>query len=430
MVCAMTYLNARVGKLRPTAVNTVLAEVKRLQASGRSVVSLMRGQPDTPTPGHIVEAAVKALRDGRTGYADIQGEPGLRRAVAEALHRDHGLTYDPDREILVSDGATLGLSTALATLIGPRDDVLRPDPVYDAYDSPIALWGGRPVPIASSLRDGRFAFSLDDLRRAAEPSTPAILLNKPWNYQWKFLERIYRTTPRAILLNTPWNPVGTVLTRDELAWIAEFAVERDLTIISDEIYEWLVYDGKRHVPAAAVSDAAKARTVLVNSLSKTYAMTGWRVGYVAGPAEVIAAMMLVLQQSSRGPATFVQDAAAVALRWDQSCVRQMAAEYQGRRDLVVERLKGIPGVSPLVPEGGLFVMVDVRGLGMPSDEVRSSLLHNEGVVVIHGAAYGPGGEGTLRVSFAAGGETLERGLERLREGLRRLSDRRSPEVSP
>jgi aspartate/methionine/tyrosine aminotransferase len=402
----MTRLNARVGVLKPTAVNTVLAEVKRLQASGRSVVSLMRGQPDTPTPAHVVEAAVKALRDGRTGYADNQGEPGLRRAVAEALERDHGLVYDPDREILVTDGATLGLSTALATLVGPGDDVLRPDPVYDAYDSPIALWGARHVPIASSLRGGRFAFEPDDLHRAAGPSA------------------------RAVLLNTPWNPVGTVLNRDELAWVAEFAAERDLTVISDEIYESLVYDGKRHVPAAAVSDAGKARTVLVNSLSKTYAMTGWRVGYVAGPAEVIAAMTLVLQQSSRGPATFVQDAAAVALRSDQLCVRRMAEEYQGRRDLVVERLGGIPGVSPVIPEGGLFVMVDVRGLGLPSDEVRASLLHDEGVVVIHGSAYGPGGEGTLRVSFAAGGATLERGLEHLREGLLRLSDRRPREVSP
>ena len=159
-------------------------------------------------------------------------------------------------------------------------------------------------------------------------------------------------------------------------------------------------------------------------------MTGWRVGYVAGRAEVIAAMSLVLQQSSRGPATFVQDAAAVALRSDQSCVRQMAYEYQGRRDRVVERLGGIAGVSPVVPEGGLFVMVDVRGLGLPSDEVRTSLLHNEGVVVIHGSAYGPGGEGTLRVSFAAGGATLDRGLERLREGLLRLSQSRPREVSP
>jgi aspartate/methionine/tyrosine aminotransferase len=160
---------------------------------------------------------------------------------------------------------------------------------------------------------------------------------------------------------------------------------------------------------------------VVNSLSKTYGMTGWRVGYCAAPAEVIRAMLLVLQQSSRGPATFVQDAAAVALLSDQQTVKRMNAEYQARRDLMVSKLRGIPGVVPLVPEGGLFVMVDVRGLEKSSDEVRRFLLHEAGVVVIHGAAYGPGGEGTLRVSFAAGGEILDKGCERLRQGLLRLA---------
>jgi aspartate/methionine/tyrosine aminotransferase len=192
-------------------------------------------------------------------------------------------------------------------------------------------------------------------------------------------------------------------------------------VISDEIYESLTYDGRRHVSPAAVSEKAHGQTILINSLSKRYAMTGWRVGFCAGPEKVIQAMLLVLQQSSRGPATFVQDAAACALSSDQECVRRMMAEYQARRDHVVERLCGIPNVEPLPCEGGLFVMVDIRKLGVPSDEVRKYLLRDVGVVVLHGAAYGPGGEGTLRVSFAAGGEILHRGLERLREGLMRLA---------
>src|SRR5262249_6214988 len=204
----------------------------------------------------------------------------------------------------------------------------------------------------------------------------------------------------------------------------DFAERHGLFVVSDEIYESLVYDGWRHVSPGSLSPAARERTLVVNSLSKTYAMTGWRVGYCAGPAEVVRAMLLVLQQSSRGPATFVQDAAACALRSDQECVRQMATEYQARRDLVVARLRGIPGVEPLLPEGGLFVMLDVRGLGRPSDEVRRFLLQEAGVVVIHGAAYGPGGEGTLRVSFAAGGSALEEGLGRLRDGLGRLAAER------
>ncbi len=393
-----TRLAPRVAGLRPTAVNQVLREVKQVQSAGGDLVSLMRGQPDTPTPSHIVEAAHQALRAGRTGYPDNQGEPGLRRAIAERLALDHGLEYDPNQEILVTDGATLGLSTALAALIEPGDEVLVPDPIYDAYESPIRLWGGRSVAVPSSVQQGRFCFRRDAL------------------------ERCYRPSVRIVLLNTPWNPVGTVLTRDELQDILDFAEAHDLFVLSDEIYEKLVYDGRTHLSPAALSTEARRRCIVVNSLSKTYAMTGWRVGYCAGSAEVIAAMGLVLQQSSRGPATFVQDAAEAALRSAQSCVQRMAEEYQARRGLVLERLRDIPGVEALTPEGGLFVMVDVRRLGRSSDEVRQYLLHEAGVVVIHGAAYGAGGEGTLRVSFAAGGETLERGLDRLRNGLLRLAE--------
>jgi aspartate aminotransferase len=393
-------LAERVSRLRTTAINQVLHEVRQVQAEGRSVVSLMRGQPDTPTAGHIVEAATKSLRDGRTGYPDSQGEPALRQAVAEKLKREQGLTYDPDREILVTDGATLGLATALATLVDPDRTVLVPDPVYDAYHAAIRLWGGEPTPVRATLRDGRFTLDREGFENAWVSGTD------------------------VILLNTPWNPVGTVLSRAEIVAIMEFAERKyfDNPVISDEIYESLVYDGRAHVSPAAVSPGARDRTVIINSLSKTYAMTGWRVGYCAGPEEIIQAMFLVLQQSSRGPATFVQDAATCALTSGQEYVRRMAAEYEVRRNLAVERLRGIPGVEPLVPEGGLFVMVDVRKLGYPSNEVRRFLLQEAGVVVVHGSAYGPGGEGTLRVSFAAGGETLESGLERLRNGLMRLAE--------
>ncbi len=387
----------RVSRLRPTAVNRVLQDVRQLQADGRSLVSLMRGQPDTPTPPHIVEAAIRSLRSGRTGYPDNQGEPALREAVAAKLHREQGLAYDPETEILITDGATQGVHAAFGALLEDERPVLLPDPIYDAYEAVIHLWGGRPAPVHARLCDGRFTITRGSLENARGAGKP------------------------IILLNTPWNPVGTVLTRDELTELMGFAAEADAPVLSDEIYETLVYDENRHVSPAAVSRDARERTILINSLSKTYAMTGWRVGYCAAPKAIIKAMVLVLQQSSRGPATFVQDAAVCALVSDQNCVRDMTTEYQARRDLVLERLRDIPGVLPLVPQGGLFVMVDVRGLNRPSDEIRRSLLHESGVVVLHGAAYGPGGEGTLRVSFAAGGEVLERGLERLRKGLQRLA---------
>jgi aspartate/methionine/tyrosine aminotransferase len=395
------HLAERVAALRPTAVNRVLAEVRQLQAEGRTLVSLMRGQPDSPTPPHIVLAAERALRDGHTGYPDNRGEPFLRQAVADKLLRDNGLTYDPATEILVTDGGTSGLFVALGVLLEPGDEVLVPDPIYDAYASPIALWGGRAVPVTTTIRSGRFGIERPALETACTPRS------------------------RVLLLNTPWNPTGSVLSRAELEECMDFARAHDLPVISDEIYETLVYDGNRHVSVPAAVPEARQRTIIVNSLSKTYAMTGWRVGYVAAGSELIQSMLLVLQQYSRGPAMFVQHAAACALSGSQDCVRAMTAEYQDRRDRVVTRLRGLPGIEPLVPEGGLFVMLDVRSLGMPSDEVRRYLLREDGVVVIHGSAYGAGGEGTLRVSFAGGGKALDEGLERLREGLKRLQSARA-----
>ena len=265
------------------------------------------------------------LRGARTGYADNRGEPALRRAVAEKLRRDQGLSYDPDREILITDGATLGLHAALgAAPLKPDGARVLPDPIYDAYAGPIELWGG------SHGRPGVRPATADSPLDGAASSSRRSCWASP--------------VRDVVLLNTPWNPVGTVLTRDELVDIMGFTKREywEYPVLSDEIYESLVYDGRRHVSPAAVSADARERTVVINSLSKTYAMTGWRVGYCAGPEAIIRAMLLILQQSSRGPATFVQDAAACALTSDQECVRRMTAEYQARRDRVVERLRGIP----------------------------------------------------------------------------------------
>lgn len=192
-------------------------------------------------------------------------------------------------------------------------------------------------------------------------------------------------------------------------------------MIADEIYEAIVYGEARHVSPAAAVPAMRGRTILVNALSKTYSMTGWRVGYCAAPADAIRAMFLVLQQSSRGPATFVQDAAAAALAGPQECVAEMRAEYAARRTRVLEGLSGIPGCQVLAPEGGFFAMADCRGLGLASNDIRQRLLRQHGVVTVHGSAYGPAGEGTLRVSFASGGATLSRGLERLARGLKEIA---------
>lgn len=389
-------LAPRAALLKPTAINTILAEVRELRAAGHPVVSLMRGEPDFRTPAHITAAATAALEIGRTAYPDNRGEPALRDAVAVKLARDNGLQYDPRTEILITTGATLGIHTALMALLAEGDGVLLPDPIYDAYQSPVLMAGGVVQPIRAQIVQDRFALTHDALEAAVTPAS------------------------RALILNSPWNPVGTMLRNTELWDIAECAARHDLTLISDEIYEAIAFDTNRHLSPAALSPDMRARTIVVNSLSKTYAMTGWRVGYCAAPAPIITAMLLVLQQSSRGPATFVQDAATEALTASQECVQEMQQQYARRRTQVVEALEGLPRARVLAPEGGFFAMVDVRGAGASSNDIRRHLLHDHGVAVVHGSAYGPGGEGTLRVSFASGGDALADGLDRLREGLSRL----------
>lgn len=379
--------------LKPTAVNKILAEMRELQAEGKSLVSLMRGEPDFPTPPLIVEACNRALDRGRTGYPDNRGEKNFREAIAAKLERDNNLRFDPATELLATTGATFGIYAALMALLEPGDEVLLPDPIYDAYQSPIRLAGGQVKNVASHIENGRFTIGEEALEAAWSPAS------------------------RVLLLNTPWNPVGTVFSRTELTAVTGFCERRDIALVSDEIYEAITYDGHAHISPLAVAPALRERGILVNSLSKTYSMTGWRVGYCAGPAPLIQAMFLVLQQSSRGPSTFIQDAAAEALTGPQDCVAAMREEYARRREHVLTALNGIPGVRLLAPEGGFFAMADVRDLRISSEEIRRRLMREYGVVVAHGSAYGPGGEGTLRISFARGGEALARGLAQLRDGL-------------
>src|SRR5580692_1393859 len=237
----------RISALQPTAVNSILAEARALQGQGRSLVSLMRGEPDFPTPSHIVEASIRALRNGRTSYPDNRGEKTFREAVAQKLERDNRLKFDPATEVLATTGATLGVYAALMAILNQGDEVLLPDPVYDAYQSPIRMAGGQVKPIESEIREGRFAITEEALERAWSPAA------------------------KAMVLNTPWNPVGTVMRRGELEMIAQFCERRNLFLISDEIYEAMTYGDAVHISPLEV--ALRDRCVLVNSLSKTYSMT-------------------------------------------------------------------------------------------------------------------------------------------------------------
>lgn len=393
VVAPFIPLSDRIAALRPTSINAIQAEIRECEAQGRAVQRLLRGEPDFRTPAHIVEACTHALARGRTGYPDNRGEKNFREAIALKLERDNGLRYDPSTEVLATTGATFGIYAALAAILREGDEVLLPDPVYDAYYSPVLLCGGKVRTFPSQIVNGRFCITEEALEGAWSPRV------------------------RVLILNTPWNPVGAVLTLAELQTVGRFCLKHDVVLLSDEIYEAIVYDGARHVSPLAAVPELRDRSVYINSLSKTYAMTGWRAGYCAGPAPLIQAMFMVLAQSSRGPAMFIQDAAAAALSGPQDCVEEMRLEYARRRGQVVQALEGIPGVRPMEPEGGFFAMVDARGLKIPSNDLRKRLLTEFGVALVHGSAYGPAAEGTLRVSFGSGGDALKRGLETLKEGL-------------
>lgn len=395
-------LNAakRLAALRPSAVNRLRVKVEAARARGADPVLLLRGEPDFATPAHIVEAAERSLRDGETQYPPNQGLPELRQAIAEKMASRNGLDPAPaPDDVLVTTGATEGLFTALQALLNPGDEVLLVEPVYDVYHSAIALCGGVPVGVPAERDGDRLVYPRERLAAAVSPRT------------------------RALLLNNPWNPTGTVMRRDELDFIASLAMEHDLILIADEIYEEIVYEPAAHLSLASLGPEVCERTITLNSLSKTYAMTGWRLGYIVAPPAWTQAMYLALQQWSRGPATFIQHAGIAALSGPQDCVAEMRAEYQRRRQQVLGVQFRAAALRWLPPEGGFFALLDVSDLGRRSDEVADELLHVEEVVVMPGSAYGEAGEGLLRVSFAVSPAALEPGLGRLQAGLQRLSQR-------
>ena len=309
--------------LQPTAVNAILAEVRATQAQGKKLVSLMRGEPDLATPPHIVEACIRALKNGRTSYPDNRGEKSLRDAVVLKLHRDHGLTYDPETEILATTGATLGIYAALMALLDEGDEVLLPDPIYDAYQSPVRLAGGKIRSVASTISNGRFELDFDALEAAWSPKV------------------------KALILNTPWNPVGTVFTRPELEKLADFCIRRDVTLISDEIYETITY-GQPHISPLSVAPELREHSVIVNSLSKTYAMTGWRVGYLVGPQPIVSHVLRAQEPTNSCINSPAQRAAVAAIRGDQTCVADMREAYARRASMVTSILDdhGVPYASP------------------------------------------------------------------------------------
>jgi aspartate/methionine/tyrosine aminotransferase len=381
----------KVMKLRDPVVVEMLETARNLEAEGRSVVHLVRGEPDFDTPGHIREAAKRALDNGYTHYPPLRGYPELREAVASLLKREKNAAFDPGSEVLITTGATTGMFAALAALLNPGDEVLLPDPIYDTFANQVRFLDCMPVFIPAQREGGRFYL---DLRTA--------------------VKRISSRT-KAIVVNNPWNPTGAVMDGEELEALAVMIQGNDLYLVADEIYEKIVFPGSRHLSMVSLFPELKDRVITVNSLSKTYAMTGWRVGYNLASEQLTTAMYRVLQQCSRGPAAFVQQAALAALSGPQECVLQMQAEYEARREMMIRGLAEVEGFHPLKPEGTFFTFVHLENEKMDSRDLALSLLREAGVLVTPGSAFGPGGEGYLRFSFAHPRENIETGLKAVSE---------------
>jgi aspartate aminotransferase len=363
----------------------VLARARALEAQGRAVIHLEIGEPDFATPAYIVAAAKQALDEGHTHYGPAAGLPELRAAVAAHVAATRGIPVAPE-QVVITPGAKPVLFFAALMLCGPGDEVLVPDPGFPIYASVAAFAEATPVPLRLRPENG-FRIDVDELRGRLSART------------------------RLLVLNSPHNPTGAVLTREDLAAIADVVRGRDLIVLSDEIYSGLLYD---HTFASIASLPGMAeQTIILDGFSKTYAMTGWRLGYGVMPVALAEHMTRLMINSASCTASMTQRAGLAALTGPQDAARAMAAEFRRRRDVIVAGLNAIAGVRCHPPGGAFYAFPDIRGTGMSSDALADRLLQEAGVAVLSGTAFGPGGEGFLRLSYATSLANIEQGLERL-----------------
>jgi aspartate/methionine/tyrosine aminotransferase len=377
---------ARMNRLGTETAFEVLARAKRLEAEGRSIVHLEIGQPDFPTPGHVVEAGVKALRDGHTGYTPAPGLIELREAIAEHVSKTIGLETVPD-EVVVTPGAKPIMFFAFLAFVEPGDEVVYPNPGFPIYESMLDFVGARRVPLVLRGEDG-FRVDVDALERLVTPRT------------------------RLLILNTPGNPTGGAVDPEDLPRIAEICRRHDVVVLSDEIYSRILFGG-RHVSIATL-DGMRERTILLDGFSKAYSMTGWRLGYGVMPAPCAARFSQLMVNSASCTANFVQRAGIAALRGPQDAVTNMVAEFRRRRDVIVEGLNAIPGFDCASPDGAFYVFPSIAGTGVRSGELANRLLTEAGVACLAGTCFGEHGEGYLRFSFANSTENIRVALDRIR----------------
>ena len=362
----------------------VLAKAQALEAKGMDVVHLEIGEPDFDTPKNIRDAASRALDQGYTHYCNSQGMIPLRAEVAREFERTRGIKVDPER-VIITPGAKPIMFYSILALLQEGDEAIYPNPLFPIYESMINFTGATavPVPLREELD---FRFDIDELRTKVTPRT------------------------KLIILNSPHNPTGSVLTEEDIKAIAEIAVENDITVFSDEIYEYILYGGTHH--SIASQPGMRDRTILLSGLSKTYAMTGWRLGYAMVPEELVHPIVRLISNSVSCTPPFIQQAAIEALTGPQESTAQMVAEFRRRRDLIVDGLNRIPGISCVIPRGAFYVFPNVKNLGMDCNKFADYLLKDHGVAVLPGTHFGEYGDGYLRLSYATSQENIKKALER------------------
>ncbi len=366
-----------------------------LAAKMPGIISFTVGQPDYDTPRHIVEACKAALDAGHTRYGPALGIPELRQAVARKLWRVNGIQADPDTQVIITVGAQEAIMLAMLVLLDPGDEVIMPDPIYTNYHGHVPLVNARKALVPAREENG-FMMSADDMEAATTDRT------------------------RVLLFNSPCNPTGAVASRATLESYARLAQKHDLVVISDEAYESLVYGDARHISIATLPGMA-GRTVSIYTFSKSYAMTGWRVGYLIGPAHIVDEAHKIQEEVVSCPVTFVQYGGVAALEGLQDCIAEMVAEYDKRRRFTVDALRRIDGVTCVEPQGAFYVFANISAFGLSSQHLAMHLLEKAAVATVPGTAFGPGGEGFLRLCYGSTSmEKLEEGIQRIRTGLKML----------
>lgn len=391
----------RAKKIKPSPTLAIDSKAKAMKAAGIDVISFGVGEPDFDTPENVKEAAARAMKEGFTKYTAVGGIDALKDAIIDKLSADNGLSYTRE-EIIVSSGAKHSLYNIAQALYGPGDEVIIPSPYWVSYPDQVLLNDATPV-FVKTFEEDSFRVRPEALKESITPKT------------------------KALILNSPSNPTGMIYDRETLEKIAELALRHDFFIVSDEIYEKLVYDGAVHVSVASLDRDVRDRTVVVNGLSKSHAMTGWRIGYAAARAEIVKAMTNIQSQSTSNPTSITQKAAVEALRGPQDFVGAMRREFDARRRYLVGELNKIEGIRCVMPEGAFYAFPNtaaIYGKRFGDRTIRSSadlalyLLEEANVAVVHGAAFGD--DNYMRLSYATSLEDIRRGIERIREALDRL----------